>query len=131
MPLYDRYYTVTPVVIRLRSDVVFRAPPGNRLTAASAVRYTLTPFHEAALRFCTSDCTAVHFCSLQSMRFAGSRWHIGDNLQRLPQTRIDSMEVYESPFHSRMAGELFQSGLRFDDYVPTQMTVPLANYSAS
>ena len=39
-----------------------------------------------------------------------------DNLQRLPQTRIDSMVVYESPLHSLMAGELFQSGLIFDAY---------------
>ena len=41
------------------------------------------------------------------------------NLQhfaKTPATRIDSMEVYESPFQSRMSGELFQSGLRFDDY---------------
>lgn len=41
-----------------------------------------------------------------------------DNLQRLPQTRIDSMEVYENPLHSLMAGELFQSGLIFDAYDP-------------
>ena len=41
------------------------------------------------------------------------------NLQhfaKTPATRIDSMEVYESPFQSRMSGKLFQSGLRFDDY---------------
>ena len=42
------------------------------------------------------------------------------NLQhfaKTPATRIDSMEVYESPFQSRMSGELFQSSLRFDDYL--------------
>ena len=39
-----------------------------------------------------------------------------DNLQRLPQTRIDSMEVYESPLHSFMTGSRFQPGHTFDAY---------------
>ena len=48
------------------------------------------------------------------------------NLQhfaKTPATRIDSMEVYESPFQSRMSGKLFQSGLRFDDYNRTVKTI--------
>ena len=38
------------------------------------------------------------------------------------------MEVYESPLHSLMAGELFQSGLIFDAYVIIAISIGDVNY---
>ena len=93
---------------------MFRTPPSSRLTAVPAVRYTLTPFHEAALCFYTLDRKLSSAVSSQSMRFAGSRWHSQRQRQKLPQTRIDSMEVYESPLHSLMTGTRFQPDHMFD-----------------
>ena len=50
------------------------------------------------------------------MRLAGSRWHNQLQRQRLPQTRINLMEVYESPLHSLMTDSRFQPGQMFDAY---------------